>query len=378
MGLFSKKEKSNYYSLEKILSKNAQYNIIFGERSNGKTYAVLNYCLKNYFEKGEKFAIIRRYSTDVSPSKIRTFFSAFSLSEDEGKPTIVQKYSGNAFEKIVTQSGYFYPAFYDEDVGRYIKSNDWCGIAMSLVDSEHYKSTSFPEVTTILFDEFITRQQYLQDEFVVFMNILSTIIRDRKNVKIFMCGNTVNKYNPYFQEMGLKNAIKQAQGTIDIYTYGNSKLTVACEYCGERKNKESNHYFAFDNPKLNMITNGAWELDIYPHCPVKFDRADISFTFFVIFGDKILQCDIVSHETGTFIFCHMKTTEIREPENEVIYNLKRDNNPLHFQGLLPRDSRKINKIILTLIMDRKIFFQDNDVGDIFYNFLKESQNVQLQ
>ena len=193
-----------------------------------------------------------------------------------------------------------------------------------------------------------------------------------------MCGNTVNKYNPYFQEMGLKNAIKQAQGTIDIYTYGNSKLTVACEYCGERKNKESNHYFAFDNPKLNMITNGAWELDIYPHCPVKFDRSDISFTFFVIFGDKILQCDIVSHETGTFIFCHMKTTEIREPENEVIYNLKRDNNPLHFQGLLPRDSRKINKIILTLIMDRKIFFQDNDVGDIFYNFLKESQNVQLQ
>ena len=81
MSLFSKKEKNNYYSLEKILSKNAQYNLIFGERSNGKTYAVLNYCLKNYFEKGEKFAIIRRYSTDVSPSKIRTFFSAFSLKK---------------------------------------------------------------------------------------------------------------------------------------------------------------------------------------------------------------------------------------------------------------------------------------------------------
>ena len=73
----------------------------------------------------------------------------------------------------------------------------------------------------------------------------------------------------------------------------------------------------------------------------------------------------------------MKTTAIREPENEIIYSLKRDNNPKHFQGLLPRDSRKINKIILTLIMDRKIFFQDNDVGDIFYNFLKESQNVAL-
>ena len=376
MGLFSKKEKSNYYSLEKILSKNAQYNLIFGERSNGKTYAVLNYCLKNYFEKGEKFAILRRYTTDVTPSKIRTFFTAFSLSDDN-KPTLVQKYSGNAFEKILTQSGYFYPAFYDDDVGRYIKANDWCGVAMSLVESEHYKSTSFPEVTTILFDEFITRQQYLQDEFIIFMNILSTIIRDRKNVKIFMCGNTVNKYNPYFQEMGLKNAMKQVQGTIDVYSYGNSNLKVACEYCGERKNKESNQYFAFDNPKLNMITNGAWELDIYPHCPCKFDRSDISLSFFVVFNEKILQCDLISHDTGAFIYCHMKTTPIREPENEIIYSLKRDNNPRHFQGLLLRDSRKINKIIMSLIMDRKIFFQDNDVGDIFYNFLKESQNVAL-
>lgn len=376
MSLFSKKEKNNYYSLEKILSKNAQYNLIFGERSNGKTYAVLDYCLKNYFENGEKFAILRRYSTDVTPSKIRTFFASFGMSEPN-EPTKIQKYSGNAFEKILTQTGYFYPAFYDEDLGRYIKANDWCGVALSLSEMEHYKSTSFPEVTTILFDEFITRQQYLEDEFVIFMNVLSTIIRDRTNVKIFMCGNTVNKYNPYFVEMGLKNASKQAQGTIDVYSYGNSNLTVACEFCGERKNKESNHYFAFDNPKLNMITNGAWELDIYPHCPCKYERSDVNLNFYIIFGDKILECDIVSVETGIFIFVHKKTTDIKNPDEQIIYSLKRDHNPLHFQGLLATDTRKINRIIVQLIRDRKIFFQDNDVGDVFFNFMKESQNVSL-
>ena len=31
----------HYYSLQKILKKNAVYNVIFGERSNGKTYSVL-------------------------------------------------------------------------------------------------------------------------------------------------------------------------------------------------------------------------------------------------------------------------------------------------------------------------------------------------
>ena len=43
---------SKYYSLKKINAKNATYNIIFGERSNGKTYATLNLSLQKYFKDG--------------------------------------------------------------------------------------------------------------------------------------------------------------------------------------------------------------------------------------------------------------------------------------------------------------------------------------
>ena len=42
------KKKFNYYSLKNIQRKNATYNVIFGERSNGKTYAVLKQALENY------------------------------------------------------------------------------------------------------------------------------------------------------------------------------------------------------------------------------------------------------------------------------------------------------------------------------------------
>ena len=34
-------DKRKYYSLDAIKKKNATYNVIFGERSNGKTYALL-------------------------------------------------------------------------------------------------------------------------------------------------------------------------------------------------------------------------------------------------------------------------------------------------------------------------------------------------
>lgn len=41
----AKKQKLKYYSLDNILKKNCVYNVIFGERSNGKTYAVLKLSL---------------------------------------------------------------------------------------------------------------------------------------------------------------------------------------------------------------------------------------------------------------------------------------------------------------------------------------------
>ena len=39
--------KEKYYTLNNILTYNADYNIIYGERSNGKTTAVLRYALED-------------------------------------------------------------------------------------------------------------------------------------------------------------------------------------------------------------------------------------------------------------------------------------------------------------------------------------------
>ena len=40
--------KSKYWDIRNVLSRHARYNIIFGERSNGKTYGVLQYGLEKY------------------------------------------------------------------------------------------------------------------------------------------------------------------------------------------------------------------------------------------------------------------------------------------------------------------------------------------
>ena len=59
-------EKPKYYTLNAILQYNADYNVIYGERSNGKTTAVLDYALDDHVKSGYKnqLAIIRRWEED--------------------------------------------------------------------------------------------------------------------------------------------------------------------------------------------------------------------------------------------------------------------------------------------------------------------------
>lgn len=353
-----------YYSLNKINKKNATYNVIFGERSNGKTYATLKQVLENYFSDGSQFAYIRRWSVDVQPKRMNNLFNA--IIEDG----YLEKLSGGKFTAIFYRTGRFYLCTYNDKGKPIYNEEDIIGYAFSLSENEHNKANSYPRVTTIIFDEFLTNKIYLPDEFILFMNTVSTIVRQRTNVKIYMLGNTVNKFCPYFKEMGLTNILTMKQGTIDLYTYGETKLKVAVEYADSKKKfKKNNFYFAFNNPKLKMITGGAWELNIYPHAPVKWLPKNIIFTYFIDFNDSIYQCEIINKDDNVFTYIHEKTTPIKNPDKDIIYTL--DYNPkinYNINILKPLTDYQ-NKITWFFNHDR-VYYQNNNVGDAINNYLK--------
>lgn len=356
---------NKYYSLDAILSKDSIYNIIYGERSNGKTYACLEYAIKNYCSGKGQLALVRRWQDDFKGKRGATMFNAHV---DNG---LISKYTNNEWTDVYYYSGRFYFCKYDEqDKTKRITANEPFGFAFSLSSMEHDKSTSYPNITTIVFDEFLTRGMYLPDEFVLFMNVISTIVRHRDNVKIFMLGNTVNKYCPYFSEMGLNNVKNQEIGTIDVYTYGDSKLKVAVEYCNtnEKSKKKSDMYFAFDNPKLSMITGGAWEMNLYPHCPIKYQPKDIRFIYFLIFEDDVLQCEVVKHDDNVFTFIHRKTTPIKDENTDLIFSPTFDSRP-NWRRKISRPTSKIEQKLYYFFKSEKVFYQDNEVGEIVRNYL---------
>ena len=353
-----------YYSLNKINKKDATYNVIFGERSNGKTYATLKQVLENYFNDGSQFAYIRRWSVDVQPKRMNNLFNA--IIEDG----YLEKLSGGKFTAIFYRTGRFYLCTYNDKGKPIYNEEDIIGYAFSLSENEHNKANSYPRVTTIIFDEFLTNKIYLPDEFILFMNTVSTIVRQRTNVKIYMLGNTVNKFCPYFKEMGLTNILSMKQGTIDVYTYGETKLKVAVEYADSKKKfKKNNFYFAFNNPKLKMITGGAWELNIYPHAPVKWLPKNIVFTYFIDFNDSIYQCEIINKGDNVFTYIHEKTTPIKNPDKDIIYTLAYNSKSNYNVNILKPLNDYQNKITWFYTHDR-VYYQNNNVGDAINNYLK--------
>lgn len=361
---------NRYYSLKRILSKKADYNIIIGERSNGKTYATLLHALKEYVENKSEFAYIRRWADDVRGKRASQIFGAINENGE------VSKLTNGRYTTVNYYNGKFYLSTYDSKLKKYVNAPSPCGYTFALTSMEHDKSASYPNVNTIIFDEFLTRRYYLPDEFILFMNVVSTIVRHRDNVKIFMLGNTVNKFCPYFKEMGLAKIQNMKQNTIDVYNYGDSNLTVAVEYCGNSLIKGSNKYFAFNNPKLRMITGGEWEIDIYPHLPYKYAPKDILFTYFIKFNGDILQCEIIQKNDEIFTYIHQKTTPIKNEKTDVIFSLEYSPRGNVITNI-NKPSTKLESKIWWFFSKNKVFYQDNTIGEIVRNYLIQCGKIEL-
>lgn len=368
-------KKFDFYDIRKTLRDypDAFYYVVFGERSNGKTYSALSYALDRYVKSGEQFAYLRRFGEDIKRKNLTNLFSGHVQN---GLVDQLTKGKYNAIDYSVSK---FYFEHTNEN-GDIEKAEDPIGFAFDLSGMEHYKSISFPRVTTVIFDEFMSRQGYLPNEWILFMNSLSTIIRHRDNVKIIMLGNTVNKYCPYFQEMGLNHTQQQEPGTVDVYTYADTGLKVVCEYTGstaKRGGKASDVYFAFDNPELKMITSGSWEIGIYPHLDQKILPKDTVANFFIDFNDELLHGEVISKDTGTFIFMHRKTTPIKDDENDIVYTTK-PSTKWNYRMCLTKHNDKLSQFIIKCLRENRIFYSTNEVGEVFRNYVMWSDSFSIK
>ena len=164
-----------FYDYSKILSYNAFINFLIGERGVGKTYGASKFVTSRFINKDEEFIYIRRFKTELSKA-VPQFFSALITNNEFPNHKLSVK--GNKF-------------MIDDKVA---------GYSFSLSTAQSLKSSNFPKVKTIIFDEFIVEpggQHYLKNEVESFLSMVESIARMR-DVRIFMLANAVTITNPYF------------------------------------------------------------------------------------------------------------------------------------------------------------------------------------
>lgn len=379
MALFEskkRKKKTDYhYHVEPLLvmHPDAIYYVIIGKRSNGKTFSIIELMLKEFITSKEtnKGAIIRRYDDDLKPSNFESLLEMFTDNDELGN--YIEKLSKGKYNDYIYRSRRFYLCF-TNDNNEVERTSEVFLYCFALTGVEHKKSTSYPNVTNILFDEMLAMGYYLIDEWTLFTNTLSTIVRKDSKAKIFLCGNTINKFDcPYATEMGLTHFTKMKPGTIDVYHYGNTALKVVVEMCDNPVKKyDSDVYFAFDNPSLKMITEGEWTINIHPHLPIgtEFIYKDILYTFYIRFAGEVVEGNIISANNDLFVFYHPKTTPINDFKGSRIIYQRESDTAINVREKMTKDSSNISTILLQLLKLNKWFYSDNEVGELVASYMR--------
>ena len=179
-----KKANLEFYNFSEVLSQNAVYNFIIGGRGLGKTYGAKKHVIKKFLRHGEQFIYLRRYKTEMGA---KSSFFADIMEEFPGEVFRVEGHLAQILDKERST---------DDD-------QKWLtmGYFIALSNAQSKKSIAYPDVTTIIFDEFIIEKgaiHYLPDESKVFNDFYSTVDRWKDKTRVLFLANALTIMNPYF------------------------------------------------------------------------------------------------------------------------------------------------------------------------------------
>ena len=350
--------KQKYYSIDKIKKLDCEYNILLGERSNGKSYAVKQNALIDAWNDSILFVYLRRWQLETKANIVESYFADAPVKAiTSGKCNCISVFRNECFFANMDDSG---------TITRVKK----CGRIMYLSGADHYKSMSFPNYGNIIFEEFITDGGYLYNETKLLFGLVSTVAR-RKKIKVWMVGNTISRLCPYFSEWELKNIPKQEQGTIEIYERFTDQIDengkpvvvkIAVEFC-ENSGNNSKMFFGASQ---QMITNGAWETHPQPHLPKKYMEYEKIYSILIEYNNLSYVLDVL-RDDNLLLYVYPFTHKGKSPSRVISENFS--SNPLHTKRLTALT--KGDKIIMELLERGKICFSDNLTGSEFLSILKE-------
>ena len=188
-------DKSIFWDIGKTLTHNMLVNVIVGNRGGGKSWGSKKRAIDNFIKRKEQFGYIRRYKDDLKRPMEQFFKDIEHEYPDhefkvEGEKFFIRLKPANEKEKWTEK--------------------DIAGYGFQLSTAANKKSISYPDVTLLIFDEFLIEkgnQRYIPNEPEKLLNLYETVARPgtgHPRVVLFLLANAISITNPYFLYWGLR------------------------------------------------------------------------------------------------------------------------------------------------------------------------------
>lgn len=353
-----------YYSPEALIKKAEKLNspaiIIVGGKGNGKTFGIIRKYLEEFLTSGRYLRYVRRYRDSISPKAITSLL----------KPQIqnIINLSQGEYNNYTLYRGRFFLTRIEN--GKVVKKNNNPFIVCSALNSvESFTGADEGDCAAIFYDEVLSREKELKDEFVTLMVLHNNCIRNRTEhyTPLIMVGNTFTRNSMILKDFG-----------VDLYNIKPDSVTVIRNDSGDvlsiiercpstEKMVESGdiYYNRYNDSRVNMMTTGDWSIGKYPRLTPKYKyNCNTIFSILCIHSVNVVM-ELCIYKSTPYII-------VREPDRNDVYDIKVTTNQLLVKDdmlcYFPNDMY-VFTLIGTLIVRKQILFENGEVGEKFRDFL---------
>lgn len=301
-----KKKEVQWFDINQLFAEcpDSQYYMIYSGRGKGKSYSTYKYIIDDYFKNEHQGFIMKRFESDMKGSRVSGLFSPLDEYVWETYQYKIRYYR-NAF--------YFYIPTEDNKLPPISECELFCHTG-ALNISDRLKGMNYPDVKTIVFEEFMSMNcRYLTDEVNLLLNIVSTVFRHRTDGRVILLGNSISKYDPYSQMLGIK-LYEIPHGEVKHLTFKNEKgqqtnfiihRAVNVDVFDNEENKDQIVFNQFGQNDIGaMITDGSFQTNEFPHHVHGYFISEIAekeYTRLMNKGIKLVNQFSYVHNTPFFI-----------------------------------------------------------------------------
>ena len=368
-------ENSKYYSPIPIIQYAEKIDCptigIAGGKGNGKTYGILNYYMRERLKTGRVLRYLRRYKESIAPKALQ------SLCKPQKQDLI--NLTGGKFNDFQYYQNRFW--FVRKNSEGKIQEKDTVPfiVCSALNTVEANTGADEGECCAIFYDEFLSREKELPDEFYNLMIFHNNCTRNRTGYycPLILVGNTVTRNSALITDFGV-DLYRVKKGEITVVQNSKKEPTIVFEYCTDvavMQDAADTYYKRFENDRIKMIYKGDWTTANYPMISTQERENSINPISIKIITPANIAVLFEFHLRGDKMFGYV----CRYTDDDIPYIAQFINKTYIFKehntfNYLP--SKGVFKQFAKLIYTKNVYFESFEIGEYFRDFLKNFKGAE--